>query len=379
MSIPESRNPRPRLIWTTTLMFSLTALVAVTVVPWYGLVHGFSSSAWVAFGVFMVFASMSITAGYHRLWAHRTYEAHPAVRVLMALWGAATLQNSILVWASGHRTHHRHVDDNDRDPYSAGRGFWFSHIGWMLRDYPSGQEDFSNAPDLLRDPIVMWQHRHYVAIALAMNIGLPVLLGLMFGNVLEMLLLAGFLRLVLGHHFTFFINSLAHKWGRQPFTDENSARDNGVLALLTYGEGYHNFHHLFQYDYRNGVRWWQYDPTKWLIATLSWMGLAGKLKRASNFRIQQAIVAMQFRKARERLSRGGGNMEKWRVVLEQEYQHFLSVLEQWKRLQRGLYEQTRQQIAARWEHAAMRTRVREFEYLLKMQRKRLALLTLQLS
>jgi stearoyl-CoA desaturase (Delta-9 desaturase) len=379
MSTPESRDPRPRLIWTTTLMFSLTALVAVTVVPWYGLVHGYSTSAWVAFGVFMVFASMSITAGYHRLWAHRSYEAHPAVRAFMALWGAATLQNSILVWASGHRSHHRYVDDNDRDPYSAGRGFWFSHIGWLLRDYPSGQEDFSNAPDLLRDPIVMWQHRHYVPIALAMNIGLPVWLGLMFGNVLEMLLLAGFLRLVLGHHFTFFINSLAHKWGRQPFTDENSARDNGVLALLTCGEGYHNFHHLFQYDYRNGVRWWQYDPTKWLIATLSWLGLAGKLKCASNFRIQQAIVAMQFRKAREKLSSGGGNMEKWRAVLEQEYQHFLSVLEQWKGLQRGLYEQTRQQIAARWEHAAMRTRVREFEYLLKMQRKRLALLTLQLS
>jgi stearoyl-CoA desaturase (Delta-9 desaturase) len=379
MSIPESRSTRPRLIWTTTLMFSLTALVALTVVPWYGIVHGYGASAWVAFAVFMVFASMSITAGYHRLWAHRTYEAHPAVRVFMALWGAAALQNSILVWASGHRTHHRHVDDNDRDPYSAGRGFWFSHIGWMLRDHPSGQEDFSNAPDLLRDSIVMWQHRHYVPIALAMNIGPPVLLGLMVGNVPEMLLLAGFLRLVLGHHFTFFINSLAHKWGRQPFTDENSARDNGVLALLTYGEGYHNFHHLFQYDYRNGARWWQYDPTKWLIATLSWLGLAGNLKRASNFRIQQAIVAMQFRKAREKLSRDRGNMEKWRAVLEQEYQHFLSVLEQWKKLQRGLYEQTRQQIAAHWEHAAMRTRVREFEYLLKMQRKRLALLTLQLS
>jgi stearoyl-CoA desaturase (Delta-9 desaturase) len=379
MSTPDTSRSRPRLIWTTTLMFSLTALVALTIVPWYGLTYGYSTSAWVAFALFMIFASMSITAGYHRLWAHRSYEAHPAVRIFMALWGAATLQNSILVWASGHRTHHRHVDDNDRDPYSAGRGFWHSHIGWMLRDYPSGQENFSNAPDLLRDPIVMWQHRWYVPIALGMNIGLPVLLGLMFGNVIEMLLLAGFLRLVLGHHFTFFINSLAHVWGRQPYTDENSARDNGFLALLTYGEGYHNFHHLFQYDYRNGVRWWQYDPTKWLIATLSWMGLAENLKRASNFKIQQAIVAMQFREARARLSRVGGNVEKWRAVLEQEYQHFLSVLEQWKALKHNLYTQTRHQLAVHWEHALMRTRIREFEYRLKMQRKRLALLTLQLS
>ncbi|WP_018952549.1 acyl-CoA desaturase [Thioalkalivibrio sulfidiphilus] len=379
MSSPESRNTRPRLLWTTTLMFSLTALVALIAVPWYGIAHGYSLSAWIAFGAFMVLGSMSITAGYHRLWAHRSYEAHPVIRVALALWGAMTLQNSILIWASGHRTHHRHVDDNERDPYSAGRGFWFSHIGWMLRDYPSGQSDFSNAPDLLRDPIVMWQHRYYLPIALGMNIIPPVLLGLVFGNVLEMLLLAGFLRLVLAHHFTFFINSLAHVWGKRPYTEENSARDNGFLALLTFGEGYHNYHHLFQYDYRNGIRWWQFDPTKWLIATLSWLGLARNLKRASKFKIYQAVLATEFRKAREQLARDDSSLEKWRGVLEQEYQHFLSVLEQWKTHKAHLYEQTRHKIAAHWEHAAMRTRMREFEYMLKMQRKRLALLKVQFS
>ncbi|MFN2349307.1 MAG: acyl-CoA desaturase [Thioalkalivibrio sp.] len=375
----STSSPRPPRIWTTTLMFSLTALVALIAVPWYGVVHGYSASAWMAFGVFMVLGSMSITVGYHRLWSHRSYEAHPAVRLFLALWGAMTLQNSILIWASGHRTHHRHVDDNDRDPYSAGRGFWFSHIGWMLRDYESGQPDFTNAPDLLRDPIVMWQHRNYLAITLTMNIGLPVLLGLVFGNVIEMLLLAGFLRLVLAHHFTFFINSLAHIWGKRPYTEENSARDNGFLALLTYGEGYHNFHHLFQYDYRNGVRWWQFDPSKWVIAAMSWVGLARNLKRASNFMIHQAILATEFRKAREKLEQGDGNTEKWRAVLEQEYQHFLSVLEQCKALKTNLYQQTRQHIAAHWEQASMRTRMREFEYMLKMQRKRLALLTVQIS
>jgi stearoyl-CoA desaturase (delta-9 desaturase) len=370
---------RPRLLWTTTLMFSLTALVALVAVPWYGVVHGFTASAWVAFGAFMVLGSMSITVGYHRLWSHRSYEAHPAVRLFLALWGAMTLQNSILIWASGHRTHHRHVDDNERDPYSAGRGFWFSHIGWMLRDYKSGQSDFTNAPDLLRDPIVMWQHRYYLPIALGMNIIPPVLLGLIFGNVLEMLLVAGLLRLVLAHHFTFFINSLAHIWGRRPYTEENSARDNGFLALLTFGEGYHNYHHLFQYDYRNGVRWWQFDPSKWAIAAMSWLGLARNLKRASNFKIHQAILATEFRKAMEKLEQGGSNSDKWRAVLEQEYQHFLSVLEQWKAHKANLYAQTRLQIAAHWEHVSMRTRMREFEYMLKMQRKRLALLTVQLS
>ena len=84
---------------------------------------------------------------------------------------------------------------------------------------------------------------------------------------------------MINHHFTWFINSLAHMWGTQPYTDENTARDNPVLAFLTYGEGYHNFHHIFQNDYRNGVKWWQFDPTKWLIAGLSYVGLANNLKR----------------------------------------------------------------------------------------------------
>ncbi len=105
-------------------------------------------------------------------------------------------------------------------------------------------------------------------LALATNIGLPLLLGILFHDVWGMLILAGVLRLVWSHHVTFFINSLAHMWGSRPYTEDNSARDNPVLAVITYGEGYHNFHHNFAHDYRNSVRWWQWDPTKWLIAGL---------------------------------------------------------------------------------------------------------------
>jgi stearoyl-CoA desaturase (delta-9 desaturase) len=215
---------------------------------------------------------MSITSGYHRLWAHRTYQAHWSVRLVYILFGTMALQHSVLVWASQHRTHHRHVDDVDRDPYSAKRGFWFSHIGWILRNYPSGVNDFTNAKDLERDPMVMFQHRWYVPLAVGLNFGGPLAFGFAFGNPIGALLLGGVLRLVVNHHLTFFINSLAHMWGSQPYTDENSARDNGALALITYGEGYHNFHHIFQNDYRNGVRWWQYDPSKWLISSLAWVG-----------------------------------------------------------------------------------------------------------
>ena len=138
----------------------------------------------------------------------------------------------------------------------------------MLREYPSGRPDFSNIPDLKKDPMLAFQHRYYLPLALATNFGLPLLAGLLFHDVWGMLILAGVLRLVWSHHVTFFINSLAHMWGSRPYTEDNSARDNPVLAVITYGEGYHNFHHMFAHDYRNGVRWWQWDPTKWLIAVL---------------------------------------------------------------------------------------------------------------
>jgi stearoyl-CoA desaturase (delta-9 desaturase) len=206
------------------------------------------------------------------------------------------LQNSILVWASGHRSHHQFVDDGDRDPYSASCGLWFSHIGWMLRRYPSGETDLSNVRDLKQDPIVAFQHKHYYVLAIGLNVLVPLALGWLHNDLWGVFLLAGVLRLVVSHHFTFLINSFAHAFGRQPYTDENSARDNGWLAFLTYGEGYHNFHHQFAHDYRNGIRWWHWDPSKWIICSLSWVGITKKLRRTPAVAIQRARLAMQFRR-----------------------------------------------------------------------------------
>ena len=169
--------------WVTTTVFTLTPLAALVFVPWYGIAHGFSAWAWLSLVVFLWACGISITAGYHRLWSHRAYHAHASVRWFFALFGAMAMQHSILVWGSQHRTHHRYVDDVDRDPYSAKRGFWFSHMGWILRDYPSGRNDFTNAKDLERDPIVMFQHRYYLPLTLAMNIGLPLALGWVVGDV----------------------------------------------------------------------------------------------------------------------------------------------------------------------------------------------------
>jgi stearoyl-CoA desaturase (delta-9 desaturase) len=111
--------------WITTTIFTLTPLVALTVVPWYGIVHGYNTASWIFFALFLVCTGVGITGGYHRMWAHRAYNAHWSVRLFYMLFGAMALQQTILIWASQHRVHHLNVDDVDIDPYSAKRGFWF--------------------------------------------------------------------------------------------------------------------------------------------------------------------------------------------------------------------------------------------------------------
>jgi stearoyl-CoA desaturase (Delta-9 desaturase) len=380
---------KPPLIPVNVVIFVGFPLLALILVPLWGLYHGFSAAQWLWALVFLYLNGLSITGGYHRLWAHKAYEAHPALKWFYAFWGAGALQNSILVWASDHRRHHRHVDDNEQDPYSAGRGLWFSHMGWMLRNYPSGDNDFSNARDLQRDPIVMFQHRHYVALTTFMNLAPALLLGAILGDVIGTVLLVGLLRLVVNHHVTFFINSLAHFWGTRPYTEDNSARDNGVLAFLTYGEGYHNYHHIFQNDYRNGIRWWQWDPTKWLIAACARLGLARNLNRVPDFRIQRAMVDAQFARARRELEEQTGN-ETLRELLEREYQLFTESINQWRALQSERYERKvseiedalearRLHMLDKWEHAAVRSKLRELEYALKNQRKRMGMLLQQMQ
>jgi len=380
---------RPPLNTVNTIIFVGFPLAALILVPAWGVYHGFDAFQWLWALVFLYLNGLSITGGYHRLWAHKAYEARPALRWFYAFWGAGALQNSILIWASDHRRHHRHVDDNEKDPYSAGRGLWFSHIGWMLREYQTNDPDFGNARDLQRDPIVMWQDKHYIALTTFMNLGLPLMLGIWHGDIIGTVLLVGLLRLVVNHHVTFFINSLAHYWGSRPYTESNSARDNGFLAFLTYGEGYHNYHHIFQTDYRNGIRWYHWDPTKWLISLCEKVGLAKNLVRVPDFKIQRAMLDTQFERARRELDARSAP-QRLRESLEREYQLFTESINQWKGLQSERYEQRRNALEGalsekraalqeRWENAALRTKLRELEFSLKMQRKRIALLMEQLQ
>jgi stearoyl-CoA desaturase (delta-9 desaturase) len=347
------------------LVLTITPIAALILLPLYLWSHSISMAAWIVFAIFVVWTGLGITAGYHRLWAHRTYQATWIVRVMLMIGGTLGIQNSILFWASGHRTHHQHVDDVDHDPYSAKRGFWYSHIGWMLRNYPSGESNYKNSSDLLNDPLVMFQHNYYIPLVLATNIGLTALIGWAVGDIWGVMLMAGLVRLVISHHVTFFINSLAHMFGTQPYTDENTARDNPWLAFVTWGEGYHNYHHIFQYDYRNGVKWWQFDPTKWLILGLSKVGLTYNLKRIPTLTILHAEVAMKFKRAEASLSTAVStyghdmqhDMEVIRHRFKQEYEAFSSTLNEWTKLKEQAFMLKKAEVSQKIQEVDMRLKV----------------------
>ncbi len=382
-----NKASKPGIVWPTFLMLTITPAVSLVGIVWYQLAVGFEWHHWVTFAVVAALNGISITAGYHRLWAHNAYKARAPMRLFLALFGAAAFQNSILVWASQHRRHHRHVDCEEKDPYSARKGLWYSHIGWMLRHYPTNDDDFSNVNDLQRDKIVMWQHRHYYSIALIMNILPPLFMGAITGDYIAHFLACGFLRLVYSHHTTFFINSLAHYWGRQPYTRENSARDNDLLAFFTYGEGYHNYHHLFQNDYRNGVRWWQFDPTKWLISVCSWVGLSYDLRRTPRFKICEAMVHQQLSSARQKMA-GQRVSDKLRSYIEQEASQLATLLQEWRATREQWFVHNRDRLmgasaelhhSLELERKALRSKIKELEFSLQQQYQRLRTFNLTLA
>ena len=350
MTQPQSFENAP-INWIPAFVLISTPLAALLIVPYYLWTHSVSWQVWAIFAFFMAWNGLSITVGYHRLWSHRTYQAHPIVKWFLLIGGTLAVQGSVFDWCAGHRLHHRHVDDIYQDPYSAKRGFWFSHIGWMLKNYPSGHYDYKNIPDLKADPVLVAQDKYYALWILLANIGLPALFGWMVGDIAGTLVLAGLLRLVLSHHFTFFINSLCHMFGTRPYTDTNTARDNPILAIFTWGEGYHNYHHFFQYDYRNGVKWWQYDPSKWIIYGLSKIGLTWDLKRVPDVTIQHAQTEMAFKRAEKKVATFSGNLtSNFQVIkdrLNSEQQAFKQTIAEWQALKTQAIEMKKNEFAQR--------------------------------
>lgn len=295
------RIPYDRVNWTTSSFLIGTALLALIGVPIYLVKVGLDGFQVGLFAFYLVATMLSITVGYHRLFSHIAFKAKLPVRLFTLVFGACAFENACLDWVSDHRRHHKHVD-HDEDPYDISKGFFWAHIGWLmfkLRPVPP----LDNVNDLRHDPWVMWQFRYVHWIGLVVGIVMPA--GLGFGwnlahgldpwtGALGGFLLAGVARVVVAQHCTFFINSLCHTVGRQPYSSRHSARDSALMAIFTFGEGYHNYHHEFQHDYRNGVKAWQWDPTKWTIWLLSKLGLAAGLRRVPASR----ILLAEMREAR---------------------------------------------------------------------------------
>ncbi|HEX7182506.1 MAG TPA: fatty acid desaturase [Thermoanaerobaculia bacterium] len=317
---------RPRLNVTSTVFLLGTLLIALVGTPWYIVTHGLGWPETLTFLGIWFAVGLSVTAGYHRLFAHKTYQAAWPVRLFFLVFGAASLENSVLNWAADHRVHHTHVDE-ERDPYNITKGFWWAHIGWIFFENEAPSQTVVR--DLLEDPLVVWQNRWYHVVGLGIAFGVPLLVGLLTGNVLGCLLIGGVLRVVVSHHTTFFINSLCHMIGRQPYSKEHTARDSGIMAVLAFGEGYHNYHHSFPFDYRNGVKAWQFDPAKWAIYLLSKVGLTRDLRRAPEAAVLKAKVELQFEAARERMQQ---------VVSHLRETHEARLHENYERLQAALHE-----------------------------------------
>ncbi|KAJ5329154.1 Acyl-CoA desaturase [Penicillium brevicompactum] len=231
--------------------------------------------------IYVLATGFSVTAGYHRLWSHQSYKACLPLRMFFAAVGAGALQLPIRLWAADHRAHHRFTD-TDRDPYNSKKGLWHSHIGWVLT-YDStrlGKGEGIDMSDLDRDAVVVWQRRIYYPLAGFMAFVFPACVaGYLWGDWAGGFLYAGCLRVVIVWHMSHCINSLAHWAGHQPYSARNTSRNHALLAVLTLGEGYHNYHHAFPRDYRNGPQWFDFDPTKWWIYLLEVVGLIWDVKR----------------------------------------------------------------------------------------------------
>lgn len=334
------------LAWKNIIFLVLTPLATFIALPFYLYHHGVTWLEIVVFFVFYYASGIGITMGYHRLFAHRTYEAHPIIKIPLLIFGALAFENSALKWASDHRHHHLHVDTHS-DPYNAKRGFWHSHIGWVLHKEPDGRV-YDNVSDLLEDKWVMWQDRYDKWLAAIVGWGIPLLIGFIVGRPFGFFLWGALLRTVFVHHGTFFINSLAHICGHQTYDDRTTARDSWWLALFTFGEGFHNFHHRFQSDFRNGVRWYHWDPSKWLISLLSYLKLTWNLRRSPDHVILANRWEMDLKRLESKLASRSLSQDRWLVIrtdLENTLANLEVTFKAWKE-SLSQYAQSKRQLSA---------------------------------
>ena len=277
VAVPDGADA-DRVDWLRVLPFVLLH-VGCLAVAWVGVSPIAVAVAALLYAVRM----FAITGFYHRYFSHRAFRTSRPMQFVFALVGAASVQRGPLWWAAHHRHHHRH-SDSPEDPHSPRHGFWRSHMGWFLTKRAFAT-DLSRVPDLARFPELRWLDRYDVAVPAAMAAGLY---GL--GEVLErvapglhttgpqLVVWGFFVSTVVLFHATVTINSLSHRFGSRPFATTDDSRNNLWLALLTFGEGWHNNHHFYASSARQGFRWWEIDLTWYGLRLLAALGLVRDLK-----------------------------------------------------------------------------------------------------
>jgi len=231
-------------------------------------------------------SAIGITAGVHRLWSHRSYKATLPLRIVLMIWNSIANQGSIWHWARDHRVHHKH-SETDADPHNATRGFFFAHMGWLLlKKHPDVIEAGKKLiyDDLVEDKVVMFQKRYDPWFALFMCFVFPGILCTLWGdNFWNGYWVAGALRYIFVLHITWLVNSAAHLYGDHPYDSQLWPAENPIVSFLAVGEGWHNWHHKYPYDYaasEYGIHK-QFNPTKLLIDFMCLLRLASDRKRAT--------------------------------------------------------------------------------------------------
>lgn len=257
------------LSWVNVVFFGAFHALAL-LAPWF--------FSWKALGVTLVlhwlFGSIGICLGYHRLLTHRSFQVPKWLERTITLIGALALQGGPTFWVAGHRMHHLYTEDNEKDPYSAQKGFWWSHMMWLF--YPQARffdrESYRQfAPDIDKDPFYRFLDRYFLMLQIPVGVALYLAGGWSF------VIYGVFLRAVLLWHSTWLINSASHMRGYRTYNPDDNSRNLWWAAILTYGEGWHNNHHAYPNVAKAGLKWWEIDVTWWSIKVLKSLGLAKRI------------------------------------------------------------------------------------------------------
>ena len=274
-----------RLLVLIVVLFPFAGFIAAIVLLW-GVAFD-----WVYLALFAsMYAAtiIGIGVGYHRLFTHRSFKTSRPVAAILAALGSMAAEGPVLYWVATHRLHHQHSDDHGdpHSPHAHGshvlgvlRGLWHAHLGWLFRARSQGLSRY--IADLRNDKLVVWMSRLFplwVLLGLLLPATLGGLLTMSWSGVFLGFLWGGLTRLFLVHHITWSINSVCHIWGSRPFQSHDESRNNFVLGVLAFGEGWHNNHHAFPTSARHGLFWWQFDLSYVIIRILAAVGLAHNVR-----------------------------------------------------------------------------------------------------